>query len=128
MIVLRNWMRRKWVRFFLPILSAFLLALSLCYPSVGFIEWVALVPFALFLFEAVEGEKVSFRRAYVWGLGFFWIYYALVYHWFFYMYPLDFLGLSAGVSLVVVMLACFGVSLLQAVPSAFLVPLFLVAS
>ena len=128
MIVLRNWMRRKWVRFFLPILSAFLLALSLCYPSVGFIEWVALVPFALFLFEAVEGEKVSFRRAYVWGLGFFWVYYALVYHWFFYMYPLDFLGLSAGVSVIVVMLACFGVSLLQAVPSAFLVPLFLVAS
>jgi apolipoprotein N-acyltransferase len=64
----------------------------------------------------------------VWGLGFFWVYYALVYHWFFYMYPLDFLGLSAGVSLIVVMLACFGVSLLQAVTSAFLVPLFLVAS
>ena len=128
MTVIRDWMSRKWVRFTLPIISAFLLALTLCYPSVGFLEWIALVPFALFLFGAVEREKVSFWRAYLWGFGFFWLYYALIYHWFFYMYPLDFLGLSSGASAVVVTVACFGLSLLQAVPSSFLVPLFLVAS
>jgi len=109
----------------LSAVSALLLALSLCYPTVGFIEWIALVPLAFSLFDAVYGERISAWRTYLWGFGFFWLYYALIYHWFFYMYPLDFLGLSAGASIVVVTVACFGLALIQAVPSAFLFPLFL---
>lgn len=116
------------VRTLLLTVGAAVTALAVCFPTVGVLEWVSLVPPALVLFAAAGREKFSFRRSYLAGLGFFMVYYAIIFHWFFYMYPLEFLELSAGAAAVVVMVACFGLAFLQSLVSAFIFPLFFVAA
>lgn len=108
--------------------SAILLGITVCFPVVGLLEWIALVPMALVLFVEARREKFSFIKAYLTGLAIFEIYLAVIYHWFFYMYPLDFLGMSRGSSAVVVTVACFGLAFLHAIPSALFFPLLLVAA
>lgn len=62
------------------------------------------------------------KRPYLHGLCFSMGYYLVVYHWFVYLYPLDFAGLSELSSLGLIILAIFGLSFIQAISSA-LVPL-----
>ena len=100
-------------------ISAFFTALPLVFTKLGFLQWVSVIPAALALLESVRNKELKLKRIYCRGLIFFWTYYAVVFHWFFYMYPLDFAGLSNGASLVVVLVACLGLSLIQALFSAF---------
>ena len=72
--------------------SGFLTALPLAIPELGFLQWVSLIPMAFALMWMCEGERVRPFRAYGMGLLFFMSYYAVTFHWFFYMYPLDFAG------------------------------------
>lgn len=115
----------KWL-----ILSAggVLFALTVILPQIGALEWIALIPaMAVFLVVAADPE-VKYRRLYGLGLTFFWPFYAVNYHWFFYMYPLDFAGMTRGASAVVVLVACLGLSLFQALGAALLLPLLGVAA
>lgn len=121
-------MESRRIRWICLAVSAVLLGITVCFPVVGILEWVALVPMAVVLFFEMRGENFSFGKSYLVGLAFFEIYLAVIYHWFFYMYPLDFLGMSKGAAAVVVAVACFGLALLHAIPSALFVPLFLVAA
>ena len=96
-------MRWKWL-----ILSAggILFALTVILPQIGAFEWITLIPaLAVFLVVATNPE-VKYRRLYGLGLVFFWPFYAVNFHWFFYMYPLDFAGMTRGASAVVVLVAC----------------------
>ena len=105
-----------------------LTALPLIFPSLGFLQWVSLIPMALALMWLAEGEKARLGRAYGMGMLFFMCYYAVTFHWFYYMYPLDFAGVSNGISLIIVSLGCFGISFLQSVFSAITFVLFVVAA
>lgn len=122
------WLENRWIRRAIMAASALLTALTVCFPVLGVLEWVALVPFGVMLFAQVRRERFSFGRSYLFGLGFFMVYYAVIFHWFFYMYPLEFLEMSPVAAAVVVVVACFGLAFLQSVVSALLVPLFLVAA
>lgn len=102
------------------IISGLLTSLTLIITEIGFLQWISLIPMALVLMRAAENSEKKLRRLYGMGVLFFLAYYAVSFHWFFYMYPLDFAGLSNGVSLAVVLLACLGLGLLQAVQSALL--------
>lgn len=124
MQILRNLLNCRWARPACLAVSAALCALTLCFPALGVLEWIALIPMALALYRMGE-DRISFGKAYLWGLFFFEIFLAVGYHWFFYMYPLEFLGVSKVAAAVVVMLGCFGMAFLHAVPSALLFPLFL---
>ena len=104
--------------------SGILTALPLIFPSLGFLQWVSLIPMALALMWLAEGEKARLGRAYGMGMIFFMCYYAVTFHWFYYMYPLDFAGVSNGVSLIIVSLGCFGIAFLQSVFSALVFVLF----
>lgn len=108
----------------LLIISGALMALPFIFPVLGFLQWVSLVPAALVLILSAEDREIKLRRLYFRGLLYFWSFYALSFHWFFYMYPLDFAGLSNVESIAVVLLACFGLSLFQAAWSAFAFLLF----
>jgi len=99
--------------------SAFFTALPLVITELGFLQWISVIPAAIVLIESIRDKDVKLKKMYGRGLIFFWVYYAVVFHWFFYMYPLDFAGLSNGASLVVVLVACLGLSFLQAFFSAF---------
>ena len=110
------------------IASGALSSLPLIFNSLGFLQWIALIPAFLALVWSVDNERVRLRGLYGRGLIFYWSYYAVTLHWFFYMYPLDFAGLNNAASLVVVLVACFGLSLLQASMGAFAFVLFGVAA
>ncbi len=106
------------------IISGILTSLPLIFTELGFLQWFSVIPAALVLMRYSENREVRLRKIYGMGVLFFGVYYSLSFHWFFYMYPLDFAGLSNAASLAVVLLACFGIGLFQAVQSACLFLLF----
>ena len=113
-------------RFDIPmlILSGMLTALPLVFTSLGFLQWISVIPAAWILIRTVDQGEVRLGRLYAKGLLFFMGYYVVSFHWFFYMYPLDFAGVSNFVSLIIVMLGCFGISLIQALQSALIFLIF----
>ena len=125
-LTLRNSVsKRKWL--ILP-LGGILFALTVIFPQIGTFEWIALIPALLAILTMIPDPTVKYRRLYGLGLVFFWPFYAVNFHWFFYMYPLDFAGMSRPASAVVVTVACLGLSLFQALGAALLFPLMGVAT
>lgn len=113
-------------RFKIPlllVLSGAITALPLVVPELGMLQWVSVIPAAAVLIKSASSDMRS-RGIYWRGLLYFWAYYAVCFHWFFYMYPLDFAGLSPAAAVFVILLACFGLSLFQAAQSAFAFVIF----
>ena len=117
----------KWKWLILP-LGGLLFALTIIFPQIGAFEWIALIPALLVILTLTADPTVKHRRLYGLGLLFFWPFYAVNFHWFFYMYPLDFAGMTRAASAVVVTVACLGLSLFQALGAALLFPLMGVAT
>lgn len=110
------------------ILSGFLTSLPLIFTSLGFLQWVSVIPAAVILMRYAADKAVRLRKLYGMGVLFFGAYYALSFHWFFYMYPLDFAGLSNAESIGVVFIACLGLGLFQAVQTALVFLIFGIAT
>ncbi len=111
-------------RFLLLAVGGILTSLTLIFPTVGFLEWITLIPAAFVLLVASDRKELKIRKFYGYGFVFFMCYYLVIYHWFFYMYPMDFTGMSRGASAVVVAVAWLGLSAFQAVWSALVFPLY----
>ncbi len=90
------------------VISGLFTSLPLIVTELGFLQWISIIPAAIILMRAALDGETKLRRIYGMGLLFFWTYYSVSFHWFFYMYPLDFAGLSNAASIAVVLLACFG--------------------
>ena len=103
----------KWKWLILPV-GGILFALTVIFPQIGAFEWISLIPALLVILTLAPDPTVRYRRLYGLGLCFFWPFYAVNFHWFLYMYPLDFAGMSHAASAVVVGFACLGLSLGQA--------------
>jgi len=100
-------------------ISGILTGLTLIFPVIGFLEWITLVPAIFVLLKAAHDRKIKLRNLYVKGIIFFYSFFLTCFHWFVYLYPLDFIyGMSKLGALAVVILAWFGLSLLQALISA----------
>ena len=95
--------------------SGLLSGITVMFPQIGLLEWVVLIPAFAVLLRQATNPTVRFRRMYLMGLAFFLPYLLLTFHWFFYMYPLDFADMSRPASAVVVTAACVGLSAFQAV-------------
>lgn len=106
------------------IISGLMTSLPLIITELGFLQWIAIIPAAVILIRHAQDRNIRLRRLYGMGVLFFGAYYSLAFHWFFYMYPLDFAGLSNAASIAVVLLACFGLGFFQAVQSAFVFLIF----
>ena len=79
----------------------------------GFLGWLALCPAAFVLFGMAKGG-VRLLRFYRAGLLFFLCYFLFAWHFFCYMYPLDFTGIDNFTSVIVIAVAWLGLSTLQA--------------
>ena len=101
-------------------MGAFLTALTLMIPAIGFLEWVSLVPAAIILMVTALNTNESYKRMYRYGFVYFMSFGLSIFHWFINLYPLDFAGMTKPEAAVVVVAAWFGLSLLQAVFAAFL--------
>lgn len=101
--------------------SGALAGLAVCFSeSIGALVWVAMIPALLAFMQMLDGDKLSLRAAYGYGLIYFECYFAICFHWFAYMYPMDFTGLDNVSSVLVIITAIFGLSLLQALGAAFI--------
>lgn len=113
---------RPWARHTALVLSGALTGLCLCLPALGFLEWVSLFPYLLICFAQAGDETVKLRGMYASGLWFNMSFSLVIFHWFVYMYPLEFAGLSPAAAVVVVLVAWWGLSLLQSLFGALLAP------
>jgi apolipoprotein N-acyltransferase len=116
----KNIVDRKY-RFILISLSGLLTGLTLIFPKVGFIEWITMIPVCAILLLRATDRETKLRSLYLDGLVFFYSFYIVCYHWFAYLYPLEFVdGMTPLAAIVVVVLAWFGLSLLQALMGGFI--------
>jgi hypothetical protein len=76
------------------VLSGLLTGLTLVLPSLGFLQWVSIIPASIVLFITVNDQKVGYKAFYSSGIVYFGCFYVTVFQRFFYMYPLDFAGLD----------------------------------
>lgn len=106
--------------FFLYALCGCLTALPMVFPMLWFLSWLAPAPVFAVAFFAPVPAKHPLRRAWSKGLSFFYCYGLIVFYWFIELYPLDFAGLDKWGALAVILVAWFGLPLLQGIFSAFL--------
>lgn len=105
----------KRIRAFLLILGGLLTGLTLVFTKIGFLAWITMIPAAIVLLVRASDREVRFRSLYLDGFLFFYSYYLVCYHWFVNLYPLEFIdGMTKGGALAVVIVAWFGLALLQA--------------
>ena len=110
----------KKIRYVFIIISGLLTGLTLVVPTIGFIEWITLIPVATVILGKASDKTVRLRSLYLDGFVFYYSFYIVCFFWFTYLYPLDFVdGMTKGAALAVVIIAWFGLSLLQALLSAF---------
>lgn len=106
---------KKYKRFLLLAVSGLLTGLTVIVPQLGFLEWITLVPAALFLLLEASDPERKLRSLYGYGLFFFLVFYMVGFHWFVSLYPLDFIdGMTPAAALAVVLAGCVGLSFLQA--------------
>ena len=105
--------------FLLYALCGILAALPMVFPPFWILSWIAPTPVFIASFFARPTGEHPLRRAYGRGLAFFYCWGLIVFYWFIELYPLDFAGLDKWGSLAVILVAWFGLPLLQGVFSAF---------
>lgn len=112
-----DWLDQKTYRPFLFLYGgSFLTALTVVFPQFGRLQWVTMLPMLMAVLFLNGREDFTAKKSY--WLGFFtvYLYYFVIYHWFVKLYPMDFVGLSAGGSVAVILAGWLGLSLLQALP------------
>ena len=118
---MQDWIKK--LRYPLLIGSGMLASIGVVYPAVfGVFAWLALIPAALVLLTMADRVKPG--RLYLYGFVFYFVYYAVAYHWFISLYPMDFAGFDPSTAIGVILLAIFGISLLQASLSALIFLIF----
>ncbi len=114
---------KKWL-LLLP-LGGILTALCLVLPSIVFLQWVTMTPALVWLFAAVAREqRLRYRAFYGAGVLYFLPFYLTIYHWFFYLYPMEFAGVTPAAAMALVFTCWVGLSVLQTIFSALVFPLF----
>ena len=111
--IAQPWLRSSHGMSALLIVSGVLTGLSVSFEWLGFLEWISLVPALCVFFHAANDPDVRLRRLYRYGLIFNYSFSIVLFHWFFYMYPLDFVGVTPMAALGIVLFAILGLSLLQ---------------
>ncbi len=114
------------IRYRWPLLlvGAALMGLTVIFPQLGMIQWIALIPAMAVILTRLTDTKIGFFRMYGMGFCFFALYFSIAWHWFLWMYPLDYAGLSNLASAAVVTLGSLGMGAFQAATAALLFPLF----
>ncbi len=111
-------------RWLLLLVGALLMGLVVIFPQVGVLQWVVLIPALWVIFLRLQDKSVSYWTLYEMGFCFFLVYFTVTFHWFLWMYPLDYAGMSNLASAVVVCLGSLGLATFQAAGAAIIFPLF----
>ena len=112
--------------FLILLFSAVLTALTLIFKIMSALVFVSLAPLVIILVKRCENGKRA-RSSYAVGFVWSFFFYIVIYHWFWYLWPMDFLGVEKPLALLITLFCWIGLSLLQAVGTAFVAPLFCLA-
>ncbi len=116
---------RRRLRFLLLGTGAILCGICLVTQSLDIIQWISLVPAIIALIDISRDARMRKRGMYGYGFFFFFCFYAVSFHWFVGLYPLEFIdGMTWISALFVVFLGCFGLSALQSFGAAVIFILF----
>ena len=91
-------------------------ALPFVFSELWPLGWLSVAP----LFWAASEKKSAYRH----GLCYFAGFYGLIYHWFVYLYPMDFAGFDHFQSAIVIALCWLGMTILQGPVFALVAPLY----
>ncbi len=83
-----------------------------------------MIPALLFFFTVARDKAVRYRRLYLYGLCYYFSFFMTALHWFLNLYPMDFLGVTKGEAVALVAICWVGLSLLQTIFAALVIPLF----
>ncbi len=119
-----DFLEKRTPKFLMLALSAVLTGVCVCYPQLGILQWVSMIPAALVLFSIADLKKNRLRSVYLYGFFFCMCYFVTVWHWFFVMYPLEFAGFDYLSAIPVVLAAVLGIPLVQSSTFAFVFVLF----
>ena len=96
-------MKKRYIDILILIASAGITGLCVILPQYfGFLEWVSLSPAIYVFIKKFYDKETKLSAFYSLGLIYFMSYYAVCFHWFTYLYPLSFTGLSNFLSVVVI--------------------------
>lgn len=109
---------RRLVKFILLAFSGILTGLTVCFPAIGVLEWISLIPAFVVMLRLCTDGKHKLVSVYFYGLFFYMCYFVTAWHWFFSMYPLDFTELGRAEALAVILLAVLGIPLIQSLSFA----------
>lgn len=112
--------RRTLFYFILLAIGGIITALTLNFPQLGIIEWVSLSPAIYALIGIASDKDIKLRSVYRKGLFFFMCFYAVIYVFFWRLYPMSFTGMSEAEALAVILLAWLGISFIHSLVDAFL--------
>ncbi len=107
------------ITLFLIVISAALTSLSLIFHPLALFAFVSISPFFYVLYNAAN-KKIKLRRAYLYGLLWSFVYYIINYHWFTYLYPMEFMDITPLEALGLIALCWLGLSLFQTLEMAFI--------
>ncbi len=102
--------------YLIMLICGVLTAMPYIFDYLFFLPYFTLAP----LFIIALKKKSTYRHGLVFSLGYF----TVVYHWFCYLYPLDFAGINELGSIGVIITAVFGMALLQGVGTALVPAIF----
>ncbi len=112
-------------KIFLLLLSGSVLTgLTLIFPAIGVLQWFSLIPTVYCLMKIGGDKKIRLRKLYGYGFFSFYIFYLFPFHFFLYMYPLEFTGITKPAALAVVLVAHLGLSAIQAFFGGFVFVLY----
>ena len=112
---------KKWMWLLLPLGGA-LTGLPLILPQLGFLAYASMLPAILVFFIAVR-EGFSLGKLYLMGFCYYFPFYLVNFHWFIDLYPMSFMNVTKGEAAMLVAVCWLGLSLLQTVFSALVLPL-----
>ncbi len=120
----------KWGIFLLLATSAVLTALTLIFEFLSFAVFFSLAPLVIVLIKRCEKYENNRKKLFSsYGIGFIWsfFFYIIIYHWFWYLWPMDFLGVDKPLAFLITVFCWIGLTVLQTIGTAFVAPLFCLA-
>ncbi len=112
-------LEKRYIKIIFVLISGILTGLTVCFPVIGALEWISVIPAALVIFSLAKSEKHRLRLVYLYGLLYFMAYFVATWHWFYVMYPMEYTGMSPFAAATVLLAAILGLPLLQSIGFAF---------
>ena len=112
-------LEKRYIKIIFLLISGALTGLTVCFPVLGALEWISIVPAALVIFSLAKSEKHRLRSVYLYGLLYFMGYFVATWHWFYVMYPMEYTGMSPFAAATVLLAAILGLPFLQSIGFAF---------